>query len=144
MLIYCGLWGKVSLLISIGPTFIRNTRESFWEPKYNIFYVKNRITAFYVSFCNIGISTIVCILYHGRARRTHGLALCAFSIEFQGSPISEEFAPLSDLQTPNSKRKKWEGRPGQIVMMEKYALTQTTYKCMSLRHIFPLKNNLYT
>ena len=46
------------------------------------------------------------LYYHGRARRTHGLALCAFSIEFQGSPISEEFAPLSDLQTPDSKRKK--------------------------------------
>ena len=48
--------------------------------------------------------------YHGRARRTHGLALCAFSIEFQGSPISEEFAPLSDLQTPDSKRKKMRGK----------------------------------
>ena len=36
-------------------------------------------------------------------------ALCAFSIEFQGSPISEEFAPLSDLQTPDSKRKKNDG-----------------------------------
>ena len=65
-----------------------------------------------------------------------GFALCAFSIEFQGSPISEEFAPLSDLQTPDSKRKK---------MMEKYVLTQTTYKCMSLGHIFPpisQENNL--
>ena len=42
---------------------------------------QNRNTAFYVSFCNIGISTIVCILYHiTMAARDGPMAwLCAHS-----------------------------------------------------------------